>query len=61
MVKPRDAQKTVKFIDEYREMYRDLLPEVRSYEYFKYIYLGLISEKKRKTFPAIAGSSRTRK
>ena len=54
MVKPRDAQKTVKFIDEYCEVYRDLFPEVRSYEYFKYLHLGLISEKKRKTFPAIA-------
>jgi deoxyribodipyrimidine photolyase len=54
MVKPRDAEKTVKFIDEYCKVYRDLFPEVRSYEYFKYLHLGLISEKKRKTFPAIA-------
>ncbi len=54
MVKPRVAQETVKFIDEYYEVYRDLFPEVRSYEYFKYIHLGLISEKKRKTFPVIA-------
>ncbi len=45
MVKPRDAQKTVKFIDEYCEVYRDLFPEVRSYEYFKYLHLGLISAK----------------
>jgi SRSO17 transposase len=44
----------VKFIDEYCEVYRDLFPEVRSYECFKYLHLGLISEKKRKTFPAIA-------
>ena len=44
----------MKFIDEYCEVYRDLFPEVRSYEYFKYLHLGLISEKKRKTFPAIA-------
>ncbi|MFM7442031.1 MAG: IS701 family transposase, partial [Snowella sp.] len=54
MVKPRVTQETVKFIDEYCEVYRDLFPEVRSYEYFKYLHLGLISEKKRKTFPAIA-------
>ena len=54
MVKARDAKKTVKFIDEYCEVYRDLFPEVRSYECFKYLHLGLISEKKRKTFPAIA-------
>ena len=54
MVKGRDVKKTVKFIDEYCEVYRDLFPEVRSYECFKYLHLGLISEKKRKTFPAIA-------
>ena len=47
-------KKTVKFIDEYCEVYKDLFPEVRSYEYFKYLHLGLISEKKRKTFPVIA-------
>ncbi|HLO49744.1 MAG TPA: IS701 family transposase [Kamptonema sp.] len=54
MVKPRQAEATVKFIDEYCEFYRDLFPEVRSYEYLKYLHLGLISEQKRKTLPAIA-------
>jgi SRSO17 transposase len=54
MVKPRQAKPTVKFIDEYCETYRDLFPEVRSYEYFKYLHLGLISDIKRKTFPEIA-------
>jgi SRSO17 transposase len=54
MVAPRPAKTTVKFIDEYCEVYRDLFPEVRSFEYFKYIHLGLISEIKRKTLPAIA-------
>jgi SRSO17 transposase len=54
MVKPRPTEKTVKFIDEYCEWYRDLFPEVRSFEYFKYLHLGLISEIKRKTLPAIA-------
>jgi len=54
VVKPRQAKETVKFIDEYCEVYRDLFPEVRSYEYFKYLHLGLISEQKRTTFPAIA-------
>ncbi len=43
MVKPRQAEATVKFIDEYCEFYRDLFPEVRSYEYLKYLHLGLIS------------------
>ena len=54
MVTPRPAQTTVKFIDEYCEVYRDLFPEVRTFEYFKYLHLGLISELKRKTLPAIA-------
>lgn len=54
MVKPRQAQPTLKFLDDYCEAYRDLFPEVRSFEYFKYLHLGMISEIKRKTLPAIA-------
>lgn len=54
MVKPRRAQPTMKFIDDYCEAYRDLFPEVRTFEYFKYLHLGLISDIKRKTLPAIA-------
>ena len=54
MVKPRQAQETVKFIDQYCESYRDIFPEVRTFEYFKYLHLGIISEIKRKTLPAIA-------
>ena len=53
MVKPRPAQKTVKFIDEYCQTYRDLFPEVRTFEYFKYLHLGMISDIKRKSLPAI--------
>nr|CAD5958075.1 putative transposase for insertion sequence element IS701 [Planktothrix pseudagardhii] len=41
----RDAQPTVSVIDEYCQGYKDLFPEVRSYECFK--YLGL-AEKRRK-------------
>jgi SRSO17 transposase len=54
MVKPRPAAKTVKYIDTYCELYKDLFVEVRAYEYFKYIHVGLISELKRKSLPAIA-------
>lgn len=54
MVTPRRAQPTVKFIDDYCESYRDLFPEVRSFEYFKNLHLGLISDIKRKTLPEIA-------
>jgi SRSO17 transposase len=54
MVKPRAAQPTVKFIDRYCQLYQDLFVEVRAYEYFKYLHLGIISEIKRKSLPAIA-------
>ncbi|MEY3066938.1 MAG: hypothetical protein RLZZ532_3730, partial [Cyanobacteriota bacterium] len=39
----RDAQPTVSVIDEYCQGYKDLFPEVRSYECFKYLHLGIIS------------------
>jgi len=54
MTKPRTAKPTVQFIDSYSELYKDLVLEVRAYEYFKYILLGLISEIKRKSLPEIA-------
>jgi SRSO17 transposase len=48
---PRDAQPTVSFIDKYYNYYKDLFPEVRSYECFKYLHLGIISTIKRKSLP----------
>jgi SRSO17 transposase len=50
----RDAQPTVSFIDKYCSYYKDLFPEVRSYECFKYLHLGIISEIKRKSLPKIS-------
>lgn len=50
----REAKTTVKFVDEYCEQYRDLFGDVRSYEYFTELHIGLISEVKRKSLPAIA-------
>jgi SRSO17 transposase len=47
----RNAQPTVSFIDEYCSGYKDLFPEVRSYECFKYLHLGIISPLKRKSLP----------
>ena len=44
MVKPRSPQLTVKCVDTYSELYRDLFIEVRAYESFKYLQLGLISD-----------------
>lgn len=54
MVEPRLPAPTVQFIDSYCELYQNLFPEVRSFENFKYIHLGMISDIKRKTLPAIA-------
>lgn len=53
MVEPRVAVKTVTFVDNYCAAYRDIFPEVRSFEAFKFLQ-GMISEIKRKTLPAIA-------
>lgn len=54
MTLPRQATQTVTFVDNYCENYEDLFIDVRQFEYFKYIHLGLLSEVKRKTLPAIA-------
>jgi SRSO17 transposase len=51
---PRDARSSVSFIDEYCSSYKDLFPEVRSYECFKYLHLGIISSISRKSLPEIA-------
>jgi len=48
----RDLLPTVKFVDEYCQWYQPLFA-VRSFEAFKQLHLGLISEVKRKSLPAI--------
>jgi SRSO17 transposase len=54
MTAPRTPKPTVNFIDRYCEGYQDLFPEVRSFESFKNLHLGIISDIKRKTLPEIA-------
>lgn len=54
MVTPREAVNTVTFIDNYCSIYRDLFADVRSYEAFKFLHLGMIAEIPRKSLPAIA-------
>ena len=54
MVKPRQADSTLKLIDEYCRYYRNLFSEVRSFEAFTHLHAGIISDLKRKTLPAIA-------
>jgi SRSO17 transposase len=50
----RDAQPRVSFIDKYCVGYKHLFSEVRSYECFKYLHLGIISKIKGKSLPEIA-------
>jgi len=50
----RGAKETVKFVDGYGEPYRDLFGDVRSFEYFKLLHIGLMSDLARKSLPAIA-------
>ena len=54
MVEPRPPAPTVKFVDEYCQLYQNLFPEVRSFEAFKGLHIGMVSDIKRKTLPAIA-------
>ncbi len=49
----RSAQPTVKIVDEYCAQYRALFSDVRSYEYFALLHMGLISELPRKSLPAL--------
>ena len=51
---PRDAHPTVAVIDEYCDEYKDLFKEVRNYECFKYLHVGIMSPLKRKSLPEIA-------
>ena len=54
MVEPRAAVSTVAFVDEYCQTYRHLFAEVRNFEAFKFLHLGMISQIPRKSLPAIA-------
>ena len=51
---PRNPIETVPLIDEYCQSYQSLFSDVRNYEYFKYLHLGLISDIKRKSLPQIS-------
>jgi SRSO17 transposase len=56
MVEPRPPVTTVGFVDEYCNYYQDLFAEVRNFEAYKFLVLGMISELPRKSLPAIARS-----
>lgn len=50
MVEPREPAETIKFVDDYCEWYRRLFPEVRSFEAFKYLHVGMISDPRAKRY-----------
>ena len=54
MSMPRAPKTTVSFVDQYCAYYRHVFPEVRSFEQFTALHLGMITEIPRKTLPAIA-------
>jgi SRSO17 transposase len=51
---PTEPKATVSFVDQYCSYYRAVFPEVRSFEYFTSLHLGMIAELPRKTLPGIA-------
>lgn len=50
---PRTPEPTIPLVDQYCSYYQDLFPDVRSYEYFKLLHLGIISNLKRKSLPEL--------
>lgn len=48
MIAPRIAVTTVRFMDDYCAAYQNIFPEVRSFESFKHLQVGMISEINRK-------------
>jgi SRSO17 transposase len=54
MSAPRTPSPTMRFVDYYCAQYQDLFPDVRSFEHFKLLHIGLITEIPRKSLPAIA-------
>lgn len=54
MVESRKSVSTVAFVDEYCQTYRNLFSDVRNFEAFKFLHIGIISALPRKSLPAIA-------
>jgi SRSO17 transposase len=54
MTKPREPTHTVAFVDDYCAHYRAVFPNVRQFEQFTHLELGLVAETKRKSLPRLA-------
>jgi SRSO17 transposase len=59
MSKARPATPTVAFIDDYCARYRDLFRNVRHFEQFTALHLGLLAETRRKTLPRLGKTVHT--
>jgi SRSO17 transposase len=58
MTKPRESAHTVAFVDDYCAHYRTVFPNVRQFEQFTHLELGLVAETKRKSLPRLAQTTR---
>ena len=58
MTKVREATHTVAFVDEYCAQYRALFANIRHFEQFTHLELGLVAETKRKSLPRLAQTTR---
>jgi SRSO17 transposase len=54
MTKVREAARTVAFVDDYCARYRAVFTNVRHFEEFTQLQLGLLAETKRKSLPRLA-------
>lgn len=55
MVAKREPTTTIPLLDRYCSMYQDIfLNDVRSFEHFKFMQMGVLSDIKRKSLPSIA-------
>ena len=52
-MRSRAAVPTIRAVDEYCDTYRDMFLEVRTFENFKLLHVGMISDIKRKSLPAM--------
>lgn len=58
LTKVREAAQTVAFVDEYCAHYRALFANVRHFEQFTALHLGLLAETKRKSLPRLAKTAK---
>ena len=59
MTKARDPTRTVAFVDDYCAHYRPVFRNVRHFEQFTHLELGLLAETKRKSLPRLARTTKT--